>query len=641
MYPNCPTEACTNIDVTQFAMDCSALFSYQQTGYSFYFTNASTGYYDMVAWDFGNGEVSTSNDAYVILQPGVYVVSLTVSNSQTNCANTYQETIEVAMPAHLCMFIYDDTNQNGMQDANEVGVDSMVVSWGNYTWTVLDGVLDAYVYPASSCLSFSGEEFFANITEMPLWDASFVNNSYLLTLAPNEELCPVNIGIYIPTSTVCGTYYADANNNGVMDNNEVGIPFSELSFSLVGGNTMVVTDANGDYCIEMPLNSSAWILPLRNGLASDLIVPSTLWLGAEAPYLEDIDFGLYYLEDAMDLGISLSQGASVTPGLGTAYYVTVQNYSNLSATATVSVELDPLQTIDWMTTRGAVLANVGTWSIALDPYENWNGTLYVNNNVQMVLDDAAVAIASVDVTSMEPDVSLINNTAVLNSIVVGSYDPNNKLVHPAGEGLEGRISPTVNSLQYTINFQNTGSAPAQNIQITDDLPYLLDPSSIVMLQSSHAATMMVEGQHVEWTFNNIQLPDSTTNEPLSHGHVTFRILPWAPFIDGQVIQNEAAIYFDFNEPVITNTAVSTIDANVGVKEEPIATVILFPNPCALDFIQMSGISGDIEGINHLGQVVRRERLANGNTPLHVHDLSPGVYILRSINTRRQASFIKK
>jgi Secretion system C-terminal sorting domain len=459
-------------------------------------------------------------------------------------------------------------------------------------------------------------------------------------LAPNEELCPINIGIYIPMSTVCGTYYADANNNGVMDNNEVGIPFSELSITLDGGNVMVVTDANGDYCIEMPLYSSAWILPLLNGLASDLIAPNTMWLWAEMPSIENVDFGLYYVENAMDLSISLSQGASVTPGFGTAYYVTVQNYSNLSATATMSVELDPLQTIDWMTSGGTALANVGTWSIALDPYENWNGTLYVSNSVQMILGDAAVAIATVDVTSMEADINLVNNTSVLNSIIVGSYDPNNKLVHPAGEGLEGRISPSVPSLQYTINFQNTGSAPAQNIRITDDLPYLLDPSSIVMLQSSHSATMIVEGQHVEWTFSNIQLPDSTTNEPLSHGHVTFRILPWAPFIDGQVIQNEAAIYFDFNEPIITNTAVSTIDASVGLDNVDSIQMKLYPNPCSGPVIYLQGYVGQVEIIDVCGRVVGTRLITTEQNALSVDHLQSGFYTVVEKGTKRSTVFVK-
>jgi hypothetical protein len=63
---------------------------------------------------------------------------------------------------------------------------------------------------------------------------------------------------------------------------------------------------------------------------------------------------------------------------------------------------------------------------------------------------------------------------------------------------------------------------------------------------------------MEFKFENILLVDSNTNEPLSHGFVRYRIQPKTNLSAGDSITNFAAIYFDFNEPVITNTAKTII-----------------------------------------------------------------------------------
>ena len=50
------------------------------------------------------------------------------------------------------------------------------------------------------------------------------------------------------------------------------------------------------------------------------------------------------------------------------------------------------------------------------------------------------------------------------------------------------------------------------------------------------------------------MPDSNINEPNSHGFVSFRIKPQTTVAPNTTIPNKAAIYFDYNAPVITNTA---------------------------------------------------------------------------------------
>ncbi len=136
---------------------------------------------------------------------------------------------------------------------------------------------------------------------------------------------------------------------------------------------------------------------------------------------------------------------------------------------------------------------------------------------------------------------------------IGSFDPNDKQGFPTGVGDDHNIRPG-QAIDYLIRFQNTGTDTAFTVQIQDTLSAFLDPTTIRLGGSSHAFTWNLSGQGViNFTFNNIMLPDSNMNEPLSHGFVQFNISPYSTLPLGSRIENDAAIYFDFNEPVITNT----------------------------------------------------------------------------------------
>jgi len=159
---------------------------------------------------------------------------------------------------------------------------------------------------------------------------------------------------------------------------------------------------------------------------------------------------------------------------------------------------------------------------------------------------------------------------------IGAFDPNDKQGFPIGVGSEHNIRPG-QAIDYLIRFQNTGTDTAFTVVIRDTLSTFLDPISIRAGASSHAYTWSLSGQGViHFTFNNIMLPDSNVNEPLSHGFVQFNIAPYADVPLGSVVENNAAIYFDFNTPVITNTTWHTI------QKSPLSSIFEpKPNPVKL------------------------------------------------------------
>lgn len=142
---------------------------------------------------------------------------------------------------------------------------------------------------------------------------------------------------------------------------------------------------------------------------------------------------------------------------------------------------------------------------------------------------------------------------------VGAYDPNDKQGFPEGNGAAHRIDPG-QRIDYLIRFQNTGTDTAFTVLIRDTLSALLNPMTLREGPASHPVKLSVDGQGVlSFRFDNILLPDSSTNLAASQGFVQFSIAPFADVPLGSVIRNEAAIYFDFNAPIFTNQTWHTID----------------------------------------------------------------------------------
>ena len=80
-----------------------------------------------------------------------------------------------------------------------------------------------------------------------------------------------------------------------------------------------------------------------------------------------------------------------------------------------------------------------------------------------------------------------------------------------------------------------------------------------MIESSHACRITQSGNKLLFEFVNINLPDSNANEPGSHGFVRFRVKPVTTLVAGDIVPNQASIYFDFNAAVQTNVATTTVE----------------------------------------------------------------------------------
>jgi uncharacterized repeat protein (TIGR01451 family) len=222
--------------------------------------------------------------------------------------------------------------------------------------------------------------------------------------------------------------------------------------------------------------------------------------------------------------------------------------------------------------------------------------------------------------------------------VTAPTDPNDKTGFPLGVGNNHDIRQN-QQIEYLIRFQNVGTDTAFNIVIRDTLTTDLNIFTLQSAVASHPYEFRMYGPRVlEWKFNNIMLPDSNTNEPASHGFIKFTVEQNPDLPIGTVIENSAAIYFDFEAPVITNTYFHTIhDFSISVSIEPIENshkfvdVKVIPNPFRNStLLKLEGLQNtdnlELEIFNLNGQRLQYQNNSqNGQFQLSRGDMNQGIY----------------
>lgn len=234
-----------------------------------------------------------------------------------------------------------------------------------------------------------------------------------------------------------------------------------------------------------------------------------------------------------------------------------------------------------------------------------------------------------------------NDTYTRCIAVASSYDPNSKEVNPTGNSTAGFIPASTSTMVYTINFQNTGTAPAVNIVVKDTLSPNVDVESFQIVTSSHAMSgNTISNNVVTFNFPNIMLPDSTADELNSHGFVTYKINLKPNLPPLMQIKNTGYIYFDYNDAIITNTTLNTIAQPQGISEVNASNLFsIYPNPTTGDFyvVNNQGKTMQLEILSPLGQVLHKQPIFAGTNYLAVNTIANGIYIVRTTDGKTTSS----
>jgi uncharacterized repeat protein (TIGR01451 family) len=567
------------------------------------------------SWSTGATTTGISN-----LQPGYYSLNVTDANS---CVKHAYDIMDYMTNMNITV-----TKANATCVFNSDGWATATPSGGTSPYT--------YSWSGSASTSATANALAAGSYYVYVTDANGCQKNKWVPLSYNTA----NNSCYC---TLQGYAYVDANSNCTMDAGELGIPNS-LIYNTVGGYDF--TDINGFYSIKVPSGASVLSqipnpnYPIKSCQSNAIPIVSVASSGCiilnniADSILPKVDMHTYLIPITpprpgfynneklvtVNLGTNLEtlvssvhadDGQLGTPTFANGFYGGSSNHYN-------------------NTTAFSMLPTSAVW----DYIEYYTPT---NTPLGTLIDLRDTVCNTVPISGWINDETPWNNVDMSIRTVVGSWDPNHKAVSPEGNGPEGNILATDSVLTYTVQFQNEGSYYAQNVVVLDSLDANLDWSTMKPIFASHPVEISMSTNGVlKYNFQNIILPTKTDEPILSNGHFIYSIKPKKNWMPGTSIQNSAAIYFDFNEPVITNKVKNTLTVPAStITINKYNGLSVYPNP-ANDVlnIAMDNKTGNTQifVFDIMGKLVMQQNaIASNNTKLNISNLAPGQYILKVNN----------
>lgn len=443
--------------------------------------------------------------------------------------------------------------------------------------------------------------------------------------------------VYITSNcgNVSGLVYRDENGNCTYDQG-TDLPLKNQTLVCKQGSTTFyhTTDSTGFYSFQIPVGAN-YEIHLADVDANGNMKYFNFGLQACM-----IKYQKNTIETGLDFGLKCSPitkdfearcyGGPFRPGFTAYIYPHVINRSCVKSSGTVQLTLDSDETyVSANPAPSTVNGQTLTWNLNnIGGESEFTAEVKVTVSQSAQIGDSVCHLVKALPTSGDADVN--NNTLNACMVIRGAYDPNIKLSFSAKTGEEVVYIPrTDNRLTYELHFQNTGTDTAFNIFLLDTISANMNLESFHIESSSHPVRFSIsDNRIIRFEFKNILLPDDKTNEPKSHGRVTYSITPNANLAPGTHIYNLAAIYFDYNDPILTNKTDNIVWAPESVSEVVANPAFsLYPNPVksSLNVKFAEGQqSGTIVICDVLGKVISRQA-AIGFESFSVEHLEAGVY----------------
>lgn len=373
------------------------------------------------------------------------------------------------------------------------------------------------------------------------------------------------------------TYFLDDNENGIKDTDEIylGIGAFTLQDSLLFRNGfkdgVSLLAPAGNYTISYEESGAlGWFLTSPEEINVEL--------DEDRPFAA-VSFGLYTDESLLDVKTFIC-AAPFRCNTKVNYHMVALNQGYIKAAGTAWLKIDErLSDVQFVDEPDIVIdSNYVGWNYVLEPsqrQEFYYCLMAPGISDEVMLGDIYKSVCWTLDDELDP--------FCLNEVLRCSYDPNDKLVNPDRPDSLGLLR---DEIVYTIRFQNTGNDYAEDVVVTDTISEFLDMSTFKLINTSHPKEFKIvtdrDNRHIiNFTFDNIFLQDSTTNEPASHGFIMYTIRPKSEVEEWTEVNNTAHIYFDFNPPIVTNTTSTTLveefptDAALELKD---LGLTIAPNP---------------------------------------------------------------
>lgn len=223
-----------------------------------------------------------------------------------------------------------------------------------------------------------------------------------------------------------------------------------------------------------------------------------------------------------------------------------------------------------------------------------------------------------------------------------SFDPNQKSAIPVAD-----LHIDKQTIHYLLAFENLGNDTAFFVKIVDTLSNLLNYVTFRITGSSHTYEYFMDEKFghkiIRFEFPQIKLADST-DKLNNKGWISYSIDVIDALLKSDVIYNTAYIYFDNNQPIITNTTRHQILPVSVQSPEWTQNINVYPNPIN-DYLIIEDQLKMIENVivrNILGQVIHVPIIEtqSGYKRVNTSTLSNGIYIIELRNSIGQAHVMK-
>ena len=406
------------------------------------------------------------------------------------------------------------------------------------------------------------------------------------------------------------------------------------------------TDYAGAYTFTLPPGSYSLVQapPLYHSTACNPSSIITLSAGQSSINNDFFD----YPDTVRDLAINCVPYQGPRVGFTQHMKLFVRNLGNLDISPDVVfqhtsdvnfVSSNPAPT-SYNSTTGKI-----TWSGSLLGFNQTNAIdLYFS--IPSTLPLGHILNNSDTVYPMTGDANVNNNFEDCQGIATGSFDPNYMDVLPKGAGSPGFISSTKDTtLRYVVHFQNTGTYTATYVTLKIPVDANLDISTFTWIGASHTVSSISADNNRMLTikFENINLPDSSSDQLGSQGFAAFTFKLKRGLTPGTPISEMSNIYFDFNTPVPTGHTLNTIQYPAGIDEVTATSEMkVYPNPTTgnvtidLSAVSESKVTVTVYDMSGRAMISGQEIDVTQAKVLKLNTsaLVPGVYIIEANGTNR-------
>lgn len=431
--------------------------------------------------------------------------------------------------------------------------------------------------------------------------------------------------------TIQGNTKLDLENN-VCDENDIDFP--NMKFNITNGSISgtIISNTSGNYSIPVQAGTHTITPVFENPTYFNVSLPSVAvtFPAQTSPFAQN--FCVTPNGVHQDVEVVIVPLDAAIPGFDATYKLVYKNKGNTTVSGSISLTYmdNVMDFLEANPVQSSIEPNILNWNYTnLQPFETRYITVSFNLNSPQetpALNGGDVLNFTAIIDPISGDEMVSDNTSTLNQEVVNSFDPNDKTC------LEGSVVSTEligQYVHYVIRFENIGTIFAQNVVVKDEIDVSkFDLNSLIVLSASHQQWTRINGNKVEFIFENIQLPFPPSEE--RHGYIAFKIKLKNNLTVGDTFSNFAIIYFDYNFPIITEPATTTIEALSNPDFEFSNFVKLYPNPASATItIESQTINlKAVEIFNSLGQLIQAIPNDNNRLSIDVSNLSTGTYFVK-------------